>query len=121
MNREIKLKVWDKEKKRMSFPITFGSFMVKWDDGDIDMPMPFAEAKNDRFIFIPFTGYTHFITGDIYDGDIVRVRGTRRVGEYTTSIIASSQGFTLLDNKTYLNNDKCFIAIEEVIGNMYEQ
>jgi|GEM_PF-5183240 len=50
---------------------------------------------------------------DLYDGDKVLVKGTKKVGNYETKIIRDSQGWTLKENKTYLNNDKCFTAIIE--------
>ena len=48
---------------------------------------------------------------DYFEGDKVIVKGTKRIGEYETEIIKSIQGWTLKENKTYLNDDKCFISI----------
>jgi len=48
-----------------------------------------------------------------YDGDKVLVKGTKKVGKYETEIVRDSQGWTLKENKTYLNNDRCFTAIIE--------
>jgi len=56
---------------------------------------------------------------DLYENDKVLVKGSKRVGEYETQIIKCSQGFTLRENKTLLNDDKCFIAIIKVIENIY--
>lgn len=50
---------------------------------------------------------------DYYDGDKVLVKGTKKVGNYETEIVKDTQGWTLKENKTYLNNDKCFMAIIE--------
>lgn len=50
---------------------------------------------------------------DYYDGDKVLVKGTKKVGNYETEIIKDSQGWTLKENKTYLNDNKCFTAIIE--------
>lgn len=50
---------------------------------------------------------------DYYEGDKVLVKGTKKIGAYETEIIRDSQGWTLKENKTYLNNDKCFTAIIE--------
>lgn len=48
---------------------------------------------------------------DYYEGDKVRVKGTKRVGEYETEIIKDLQGWTLKDNRTHFNNDRSFFAI----------
>lgn len=52
---------------------------------------------------------------DLYEGDKVRVKGTKKVGEYETEIVRELQGWTLKENKTYYNDNKCFIAIIEKI------
>lgn len=57
----------------------------------------------------------------IFGGDIVTVEGTKRIGVYTTVIIESRHGFTLKENKTYINDDSCLIGVLEVIGNIHEQ
>lgn len=57
---------------------------------------------------------------DIFKGDIVIVQGTKRIGLYQTEIIEKAQGFSLKENKTNLNDDACFIAIKEVIGNIHD-
>lgn len=48
---------------------------------------------------------------ELFEGDRVLVKGTRKVGEYETEIIRVKQGWTLKENHTYLNNDSCFTAI----------
>tara|TARA_R110000868_G_scaffold119513_3_gene317250 strand:+ start:961 stop:1335 length:375 start_codon:yes stop_codon:yes gene_type:complete len=52
---------------------------------------------------------------NVFKGDRVKVKGTKRVGIYETEIIEDSQGFTLQENKTYYKDNSCFIAIIEVI------
>lgn len=52
---------------------------------------------------------------DLYLGDKVRVKGTKKVGIYETEIINVLQGYTLKENKTYLSDNKCFISIIEKI------
>ena len=69
MKREIKFRVWDNEKKKMSKPFTIGAFFIQWLDGDIDMPLPFAKAKKDRFNFLQFTGPLDKNGVDIFEGD----------------------------------------------------
>lgn len=52
-----------------------------------------------------------FFSLDIYENDIVLVQGTKRVGNYVTEVIKTTQGFSLKENKTILNDDACLIAI----------
>lgn len=71
MGREINFKVWDNEKKRMSNPIGIAANFITWNDGDIDMPALFAEAKSDRFTFLQYTGLKDKNGKEIYEGYIV--------------------------------------------------
>lgn len=48
---------------------------------------------------------------ELFEGDKVLVKGTKKIGEYETEIIRVRQGWTLKENQTYLNNDSCFTAI----------
>ena len=52
----------------------------------------------------------------VFVGDKVLVRGTKSVGLYYTKVVESIFGFTLKDNKTYLNDDKCLMDVKAVIG-----
>jgi len=67
-----------------------------------------------------FTGKTLKDGTDLYVGDIVLVQGRKRIGLYETVVIEVDQGFSLERNDTYINDDKCFAAIKEVIGTTYE-
>lgn len=58
---------------------------------------------------------------ELYEGDKVLVKGTKKVGTYETHIIRNIQGFSLNENKTYINNDKCLISVIEVIGNIHDK
>ena len=57
---------------------------------------------------------------NVFKGDRVKVKGTKRVGIYETTIVESRQGFTLQENKTHANDDACFLAILEVIGSIHD-
>lgn len=61
-----------------------------------------------------FTNKTDKNKEELFEGDIVRVKGTKRVGEYITTIIYYNQGFTLKINNTYLNNDSCLTGVEKI-------
>ena len=52
---------------------------------------------------------------EYYDGDKVMVQGRKRIGVYQDEIIKAPQGFTLKLNWTYLNADRCFIAIKSKV------
>lgn len=69
--REIKFKVWDSEKKRMSEPIGVGATFLVWNDGDIDMPVIFAEAKSDRFTFLEYTGLKCRGNKEVYESGLL--------------------------------------------------
>ncbi|HSE99927.1 MAG TPA: hypothetical protein VLA48_03440 [Nitrososphaeraceae archaeon] len=73
----------------------------------------FFEIDN-NWELLSFKPFVCTIKGmDIYEGDRVLVKGTKKIGEYETIIMREQQGWTLQDNKTYLNNDRCFVAIIE--------
>lgn len=55
----------------------------------------------------------------IFEGDIVRVRGHKRVGYYNTVVIFNGQGFYLKENHTYLINSSALLGVE-VIGNIHK-
>ena len=65
--REIKFRAWDKEKNRMSKPLTFSSMLLHWDDGDSPMPVLFSTAKS-RVMFLEFTGAKDRNSEEIYEG-----------------------------------------------------
>lgn len=65
-----KFRAWDTQQKRMSLPFNLGDSCLKWQDGDIDMPIEFGVSKN-RLIIQQFTGLTDSIGKEIYEGDIV--------------------------------------------------
>lgn len=57
----------------------------------------------------------------IFEGDIVSVRGKKRVGIYRTEIIYEGQGFKLKENKTYLHDFMERPSIQFVIGNIHDK
>jgi len=72
----------------------------------------FFEIERDKWELIDYKLFVFTRKNvDYYEGDKVLVKGTKRVREYETEIVKDIQGWTLKDNNTYYNNDKCFIAI----------
>ena len=69
-NREIKFRAWDIEQKRMSLPFVLSDFCLKWQDGDIDMPIEFGVSKN-RIVIQQYTGLKDKNGKEIYEGDII--------------------------------------------------
>jgi hypothetical protein len=74
----------------------------------------FFEIEKDKWDLIDYKPFVFSAKGvDYYEGDRVIVKGRKRIGEYETEIVKDSQGWTLKENNTYLNDDACFIAIKE--------
>lgn len=117
MKRELKFKVWDKEKRRMSKPFNFGSQIIEWSDGDIEMPVQFAQSE--RFVFLQFTGIKDRDGNgvDVFEGDKIG-RTTfwdkeivwDKCGFYTISVNNPERKFPLI----HLD------GFDVVIGNIYE-
>lgn len=51
--------------------------------------------------------------GELYEGDMVIVKGTRRIGNYTTFVVkdAFGYGYQLKDNRTYFIDSRSLMCI----------
>ena len=118
--REVKFRVWNKEKKRM---ITKGVFKVldAIENGKLD---------RDKFEILQYTGLKDINNREIYEGDIVEFSsGSRSVIFYKRGAVRFSEGFWIDDNSYTNVVDPDFVSMDDeekeilkckVIGNIYE-
>jgi hypothetical protein len=67
----MQIRVWDKDKKRMSKPMEISEPFVKWTDGDVEMPTFFAVVKDERFVFMLYIDAKDREGNELCDGDII--------------------------------------------------
>ncbi len=127
---EQKFRAFDKSMGlhgRMVYLAGFVKYGEGWNGGDPKFKFyelyystgGFYKTEASRVVIMPFIGKMDKTEKDIYLGDILKVIGTKRVGEYITFVVYKDHGFTLDVNKTYFK-DHCCITRTEKIGNIYE-
>lgn len=123
MNTLPKFRAWDIEKKRMSLPFILGDFEIKWNDGDIPMPLQFAVSKTiarRRCKFMRFTDLLDKNKSEIYEGDIIQ--GFWRWEMRKWEIRYTAPYFHFVGSYSHML-DRIFSASTdnlEIIGNIYE-
>jgi len=112
--RELKFRVWDDTPTKDSYQ----GVMINHDYAIKSTYL--IDAINGAYPIMQYTGRKDENGTEVYEGDIVKVKGAKRIGEYVTEIIYKGNGFALKDNKTYFN-DYCILpSMIKVIGNIYQ-
>ncbi len=121
MNRPIKFRFWgdfgdfNEEADTCEKEMLYGDRFHFFDHAPINDL--FADK---RFVVMQFTGLVDKNGKEIYEGDIVIVKGTKRIKNYVTEIIWLNNGFCLKENNTYFNDYKLLSSGLEVIGSIHE-
>ncbi len=121
MNRPIKFRFWgdfgdfNEEADTCEKEMLYGDRFHFFDHAPINDL--FADK---RFVVMQFTGLVDKNGKEIYEGDIVIVKGTKRIKNYVTEIIWLNNGFCLKENITYFNDYKLLSSGLEVIGSIHE-
>lgn len=56
---------------------------------------------------------------EVYEGDIVKARGTKKGSYFVSEVVFQRQGFQLKENKTKFVDSASLVGVE-VLGNIYE-
>ena len=105
--REIKFRVWDKEKKEF----------LSNEIGLFNVPSVFYGSSSEHYEFMQFTGLQDKNNVDIYEGDIVKTTSIS-VPIYIGKVLFGKGCFWIEDKD---NSHMLFIPLKvEIVGNIYE-
>jgi len=126
MNREIKFRAWDKDFKMFIYPKKH--FAPQYKDGHIaEMYNPEENEyhiiydDDERYVLMQYTGLVDKNGKEIYEGDVVRIKGPNEIlGIGTVTWNNKSADYELTNGLDF----ECAVGLEgseyEVIGNIYE-
>lgn len=116
--RPIEFIVWDFQNNRWANQSeVLPSMGLRF--GTNDYFINIAGEKALRFKFCQFIGITDKLGEKLFDGDVVKVKGTKRVGEYLTVIEWYLTGYRLRSNRTRVVDGCLLRSMFEKVGNIY--
>ena len=112
MNREIKFRVWDLQRKYFS-----SEYDIYCSNGNVSCSgSGIVDPNRHRFIPQQYTGLKDKNGKEIYEGDILSYKGVHRVGN-GVSVVSFDDGSFMIDEDIA---SKDWAAEHEVIGNIFE-
>ena len=121
MNREIKFRLWNPERKVITAGLDLNTLLTTTDGEFV------KEFDRCKMVWTQYTGIKDNNGKEIYEGDVVKYKQTERFGAYVSehTIEVKYEGYGFAPMKYHSINEEdgfysCAISDIEVIGNIYE-